>query len=151
MMPFTSGKIHIGHIRNAGICDAICIFWNKFKNKIIYQPISWDSAGLPTEQKALSLNIDPYKWTKDNILKMKEVLKDFCFSLNWDIEFYTSDFHYYKFDQILFLKLFKHGYVYRQEKELDYCNFCKTILAKEQVLKKQFCWRCDNITTKIKS
>lgn len=144
MFPYPSGKLHIGHIWNATLSDAICIYYKIFEQKHIFQPIGWDSFGLPAENKAIQENIHPKIWTEKNINIMRKKLIDFGFSLNFDSEIDTSKIDYYKFDQEIFRSMFEHNLIYRKHKKLFFCMFCNVILAREQVINRTYCWRCNN-------
>ena len=144
MFPYPSGDLHIGHVWNATLSDSIAIYYKIFRKKYIFQPIGWDSFGLPAEVKAIKENKHPKVWTKSNIENMTKILEYFGFSLNFDSVISTADVEYYKFDQEIFRSMFKQNLVYRKQKKLFFCDVCNTILAKEQVINRNNCWRCSN-------
>ncbi|QJC33768.1 leucine--tRNA ligase [Enterobacteriaceae endosymbiont of Donacia provostii] len=148
MLPYPSGQLHMGHIRNYTIGDVIARY-QRMKGKNVLHPIGWDSFGLPAEIAAYENNISPYVWTKNNIKDMKKQLKLLGFSFDWDREITTCDSNYYYWEQWFFLKLYKLGLAYKKNALVNWCNIDKTILANEQVINNR-CWRCNNIVKKKK-
>ncbi len=144
MLPYPSGKLHMGHVRNYIIGDIISRY-KRLKNKNVLHPIGWDSFGLPAENAAIENNISPYKWTKKNIKYMKKQLKSLGISYDWNREINTCKSSYYKWEQWLFLKLFKKKLVYKKKDIVNWCPKDKTVLANEQVINNK-CWRCNSIT-----
>jgi len=140
MFPYPSGKIHMGHVRNYTIGDVISRF--KFmKGLNVLHPMGWDAFGLPAENAAIDNNTHPDTWTKSNIDYMRDQLKTLGLSYDWDREFATCDPEYYKWEQLVFTKMYEKGMVYKKKSNLNYCNDCVTILANEQV-EDGACWRC---------
>ncbi|QJC36994.1 leucine--tRNA ligase [Enterobacteriaceae endosymbiont of Donacia vulgaris] len=146
MLPYPSGKLHMGHVRNYTIGDVIARY-QRMLGKNVLHPIGWDAFGLPAEIAAHNHNISPNIWTKNNILYMKKQLQLLGFSFNWDREITTCDPNYYRWEQWFFLKLYKLGLAYKKNDIVNWCNTDKTILANEQVINK-CCWRCNSIVTK---
>ncbi len=143
MIPYPSGNLHIGHVRNYTIGDIISRY-QRFKKKNVLHPIGWDAFGLPAENAAIENNTSPNKWTKKNIKYMKEQLKMLGISYNWDREINTSNPKYYKWEQWLFIKLFKKKLLYRKKDIVNWCPTDKTVLANEQVINGK-CWRCNSL------
>jgi leucyl-tRNA synthetase len=141
MFPYTSGKLHMGHLRNYSIGDAISRF-QRLKGKDVLYPMGFDSFGLPAENAAIKQKINPSKWTYDNADAIKDQFAMLGFSHDWDNEVRTCDPEYYKWNQWLFLEMFKKGLAYKKESPVNYCDNCGTVLANEQVIGGK-CWRCD--------
>ncbi|ARC54691.1 hypothetical protein AOQ88_00190 [Candidatus Riesia sp. GBBU] len=145
MIPYPSGKLHIGHIRNYTIGDVISRYKRMLGKNVLY-PIGWDAFGLPAENAAIDNNKSPDYWTNSNINSMRKQLKQFGFSYDWSREIVTCDSNYYKWEQWFFIKLYKKGLIYKSLAEVNWCPKDLTVLANEQVSNNR-CWRCD---TKIK-
>ncbi|MBI5417823.1 leucine--tRNA ligase [Candidatus Poribacteria bacterium] len=143
MFPYPSGKIHMGHVRNYTIGDAIARYKMMHGFNVLH-PIGWDSFGLPAENAAIKNNIPPAEWTLENIKYMKSQLKKMGLSYDWDREVTTCSPEYYKWNQWLFLKMFEKGLVYKKMSPVNWCPSCNTVLANEQVIEDK-CWRCDSI------
>lgn len=141
MLPYPSGNIHMGHVRNYSIGDAIARYYRKAGFNVLH-PIGWDSFGLPAENAAMKHNLHPKTWTYDNIANMQETLKSLGFSFSKQREFATSDSNYTKWEQGFFNEMWDKGLVYRKKAYLNWCPQDKTILANEQVVDGK-CWRCD--------
>ncbi len=133
MFPYPSGKLHIGHVRNYTIGDVITRS-NIMKGRNVFQPMGWDSFGLPAENAAIKNNVHPEEWTKSNIAHMKIQLKNIGILYDWDNEISTADPKYFKWEQWFFLKLLKKGLVYRKLSEVNWDPVDKTVLANEQVI-----------------
>ena len=148
MFPYPSGRIHMGHVRNYTIGDALARFkWMKGFN--VLHPIGWDSFGMPAENAAIQNKSHPDKWTHENIKTMTEQIKRLGLSYDWDREIATCEPEYYKWNQWCFLKFLERGLVYRKNSEVNWCESCNTVLANEQVVD-GLCWRCDNeVITKL--
>jgi leucyl-tRNA synthetase len=140
MFPYPSGRIHMGHVRNYTIGDALARFL-RMKGKRVLHPMGWDAFGLPAENAALKHGVHPAQWTKENINYMKQQLKSLGFSYDWDREVATCEPEYYKWNQWIFLKLYEKGVVYRKDAEVNWCPNDETVLANEQVIDGK-CWRC---------
>ncbi len=143
MIPYPSGNLHIGHVRNYTIGDIISRY-QRFKKKNVLHPIGWDSFGLPAENAAINNNITPNKWIKKNINYMKKQLKILGISYNWNREINTSKSSYYKWEQWLLIKLFKKKLLYKKKDIVNWCSIDKTVLANEQVINGR-CWRCNSL------
>ncbi len=142
MIPYPSGKLHMGHVRNYTIGDIIARY-QRLNNKNVLYPIGWDSFGLPAENAAINNKISPYKWTIQNIKYMKKQLQSLGYSYDWNKEIITCKSKFYKWEQWLFIKLLKHNLIYKKLDIVNWCNQDKTVLANEQVINKK-CWRCNN-------
>ena len=139
MFPYPSGKIHIGHVRNYTIGDVVARY-KRMKGKNVLHPMGWDAFGLPAENAAIENKIHPNKWTHENIDNMRVQLKRMGFSYDWDRELATCDPEYYKWEQLLFIKMYEKGLAYKSRTYVNWCDACQTVLAKEQV-ENGCCWR----------
>lgn len=146
MLPYPSGKIHMGHVRNYSIGDVIARF-KKMQGYNVLHPMGWDSFGLPAENAAIKHGIHPHKWTMENIEDMKGQLKLLGLSYDWDREIATSTKEYYKFTQEIFLKFLENGLAYKKKSYVNWCPSCETVLANEQVVQGA-CERCDSVVVK---
>ena len=133
MFPYPSGKIHMGHVRNYTIGDVLSRF-KSLNGFNVLHPMGWDSFGMPAENAAKQNNLDPENWTINNIETMKSQLKMLGLSIDWDREISTCSPEYYKHQQLLFLKLYDKGLVYRKESYVNWDPVDKTVLANEQVI-----------------
>ncbi|NOR85135.1 leucine--tRNA ligase [archaeon] len=140
MFPYPSGKLHMGHVRNYSIGDAIARYKRMSGFNVLY-PMGYDAFGLPAENAAIKNNSKPYDWTLKCIEMMKEQQKSMGFSYDWDREIATCKPDYYRWNQWLFIELFKKGLVYKKEAPINWCTKCETVLANEQV-EDGGCWRC---------
>jgi leucyl-tRNA synthetase len=139
MLPYPSGVLHMGHVRNYSIGDALARFmWMQGYN--VLHPMGWDSFGLPAENAAIKNNTPPREWTLSNIANMKRQMKRLGFAYDWDREVTTCLPDYYKWNQWFFLKLYEKGFAYRKKSKVNWCPECATVLANEQVAS-GFCWR----------
>ena len=133
MFPYPSGSIHMGHVRNYSIGDAISRF-QRMLGKNVLQPMGWDAFGLPAENAAINNNVQPSDWTQENIESMKKQLTRLGFAYDWKREFATSDADYYKWEQWFFLQLLEKGLAYQEEAEVNWDPVDQTVLANEQVI-----------------
>lgn len=133
MMPYPSGELHMGHTRNYTIGDVISRY-QRFKNKNVMQPMSWDAFGLPAENAAIARSQAPYDWTIKNIKKMRKQLKQLGLAVDWKREIATCEEEYYKFEQWLFLQMYKRGLAYRKKAFVNWDPVDQTVLANEQVI-----------------
>ncbi len=140
MFPYPSGKIHMGHVRNYSIGDVMARY-KRMRGFNVLHPMGWDAFGMPAENAAIERGIAPAKWTYDNIAYMRQQLKRLGFGYDWRREFATCDVIYYRWEQLIFLKMYEKGLVYRKSSPVNYCVKCQTVLANEQV-EDGACWRC---------
>ena len=139
MFAYPSGKLHVGHLRNYTIGDAIARY-KKMKGFNVLHPFGWDSFGLPAENAAIDNGVHPEKWTSLNIENMKKQLQLMGISHDWDREIATYKPDYYKFNQKFFIEMYKKGLVYKNKSYVNWCPDCNTVLANEQVEQGK-CWR----------
>lgn len=141
MFPYPSGAgLHVGHVRNYSITDAIARF-QRSKGKNVLSTIGWDAFGLPAENYAIKTGTPPAESTAQNIKSFKGQLKRLGMSYDWSRELNTTDPSYYKWTQWLFLQFFHKGLAYQKESLQWWCPICKTVLANEQVISGGYCWR----------
>ncbi|WP_449632615.1 leucine--tRNA ligase [Rahnella aceris] len=141
MLPYPSGRLHMGHVRNYTIGDVISRY-QRMLGKNVLQPIGWDAFGLPAEGAAVKNNTAPAPWTYENIEYMKNQLKLLGFGYDWDREIATCKPDYYRWEQWFFTKLYEKGLVYKKTSAVNWCPHDLTVLANEQVID-GCCWRCD--------
>ena len=140
MLPYPSGALHMGHVRNYSIGDALARYmWMNGYN--VLHPMGWDSFGLPAENAAISANVPPREWTLRNIGNMKAQMNRLGFAYDWSREVTTCFPEYYRWNQWFFLKMFEKGLAYRKKSKVNWCPKCATVLANEQVLANGCCWR----------
>ncbi|MBP2849098.1 MULTISPECIES: leucine--tRNA ligase [Dickeya] len=142
MLPYPSGRLHMGHVRNYTIGDVISRY-QRMLGKNVLQPIGWDAFGLPAEGAAVKNNTAPAPWTYANIEYMKNQLKLLGFGYDWDREVATCKPDYYRWEQWFFTKLYEKGLVYKKTSAVNWCPNDQTVLANEQVID-GCCWRCDS-------
>jgi leucyl-tRNA synthetase len=140
MLPYPSGRIHMGHVRNYSIGDVLARFL-RMRGSNVLHPMGWDAFGLPAENAAIEHRIHPAKWTYANIAEMKTQLKRMGFSYDWTREIASCDPEYYIWNQWIFLKMWERGLAYRKQSLVNWCDSCLTVLANEQV-EDGVCWRC---------
>ncbi|MBV9572460.1 MAG: leucine--tRNA ligase, partial [Acidobacteriales bacterium] len=139
MLPYPSGALHMGHVRNYSIGDALARYmWMNGYN--VLHPMGWDSFGLPAENAAISNNTPPPEWTLGNIAKMKAQMNLLGFAYDWSREVTTCLPEYYGWNQWFFLRLYEKGLAYRNKSRVNWCPKCATVLANEQVVGGR-CWR----------
>jgi leucyl-tRNA synthetase len=139
MLPYPSGALHMGHVRNYSIGDALARYmWMNGYN--VLHPMGWDSFGLPAENAAIKNNTPPREWTLANIAAMKVQMKRLGFAYDWSREVTTCLPDYYRWNQWFFLKLYEAGLAYRKKSKVNWCPQCATVLANEQVVG-GMCWR----------
>jgi leucyl-tRNA synthetase len=148
MFPYPSGDLHMGHAEAYALGDVIARYWVQ-KGFNVMHPIGWDSFGLPAENAAIKRGTDPKAWTYENIEMQKSSMRRYACSFDWDRTLHTSDPEYYKWNQWLFLELYKKGLAYRKDSAVNWCPSCQTVLANEQVVA-GLCERCDTAVTKKK-
>ncbi|QGX90937.1 leucine--tRNA ligase [Tatumella sp. TA1] len=142
MLPYPSGRLHMGHVRNYTIGDVIARY-QRLQGKNVLQPIGWDAFGLPAEGAAVKNNTAPAPWTYENIDYMKNQLKLLGFGYDWSRELATCQPEYYRWEQWFFTKLYEKGLVYKKTSAVNWCPNDQTVLANEQVVD-GCCWRCDS-------
>jgi leucyl-tRNA synthetase len=133
MMPYPSGSLHMGHVRNYTIGDVIARYQHML-GKNVLQPMSWDAFGLPAENAAIKNKIAPAKWTRDNIAHIREQMKRMGLGYDWSREQTTCDPEYYHWEQWFFLKLLEKGLAYKKNAEVNWDPVDQTVLANEQVI-----------------
>jgi len=139
MLPYPSGVLHMGHVRNYAIGDALARYmWMNGYN--VLHPMGWDSFGLPAENAAIQNNTPPRQWTLGNIAKMKAQMNRLGFAYDWSREVTTCLPDYYRWNQWFFLKFYEKGLAYRKKSKVNWCPKCATVLANEQVVD-GCCWR----------
>ncbi len=146
MFPYPSGRIHMGHVRVYAIGDVIARF-RRMKGYNVLHPMGWDAFGLPAENAAIERGIHPAKWTTENIVYMRDQLKKMGISYDWDREIATCDPEYYRWEQLVFIRMLERGLAYRKRSTVNWCPSCQTVLANEQVEGGR-CWRCESEVSK---
>ena len=148
MFPYPSGDLHMGHAEAYAMGDVIARYWAQ-KGFNVMHPIGWDSFGLPAENAAIKRGSDPREWTYENIAVQKASMRRYACSFDWDRVLHTSDPEYYKWNQWIFLEMYKKGLAYKKLSPVNWCPNCQTVLANEQVVG-GLCERCDTAVTKKK-
>ena len=139
MLPYPSGQLHMGHVRNYSIGDALARhMWMRGYN--VLHPMGWDAFGLPAENAALKNNTPPREWTLSNIAAMKRQMLRLGLGYDWATEVTTCLPDYYRWNQWFFLRMYEKGLVYRKKSKVNWCPECATVLANEQVID-GCCWR----------
>jgi leucyl-tRNA synthetase len=139
MLPYPSGELHMGHVRNYSIGDALARhMWMRGYN--VLHPMGWDAFGLPAENAAIKNNTPPREWTLRNIARMKQQMHRLGYAYDWSTEVTTCLPDYYRWNQWFFLKLHEKGLAYRKKSRVNWCPECATVLANEQVVGGR-CWR----------
>ncbi len=148
MLPYPSGILHMGHMRNYTIGDAVAR-QKRMRGYNVLHPLGWDSFGLPAENAAIKHSIPPGEWTNSNITQMKAVCRRFGFSYDWRREISTCDPEYYRWNQWFFLRMLERGLAYRKRSRVNWCPECQTVLANEQVVE-GCCWRHETTPVEAK-
>jgi leucyl-tRNA synthetase len=148
MLPYPSGTLHMGHMRNYTIGDAVARY-KRMRGYNVLHPIGWDAFGLPAENAAIKRGVPPREWTNANINQMRAVCKRFGFSYDWQREISTCEPEYYRWNQWFFLRMLERGLAYRKRSRVNWCPQCQTVLANEQVID-GFCWQHDTTSVETK-
>ncbi len=139
MLPYPSGTLHMGHMRNYTIGDVVARV-KRMRGFNVMHPMGWDAFGLPAENAAIKNNTHPRTWTNNNIAEFQRVLRRFGFSYDWRREISTCEPEYYRWNQWFFLRMLERGLAYRKKSRVNWCPKCATVLANEQVVN-GYCWR----------
>ncbi len=149
MLPYPSGQLHMGHVRNYAIGDALARYkWMQGFN--VLHPMGWDAFGLPAENAAIKNNTPPRQWTESNIAAMKRQFQRLGFAFDWRNEITTCLPDYYRWNQWFFIRMFKRGLAYRKQSKVNWCPLCATVLANEQVVN-GCCWRHEEQPVELRS
>jgi leucyl-tRNA synthetase len=148
MLPYPSGQLHMGHVRNYAIGDALARhMWMRGYN--VLHPMGWDAFGLPAENAALKNGVPPREWTLGNIAAMKKQMRRMGLSYDWSTEVTTCLPDYYRWNQWFFLKMYEKGLAYRKKSKVNWCPECQTVLANEQVIGGR-CWRHEDTVVELR-
>ena len=148
MLPYPSGTMHMGHMRNYAIGDVVARV-KRMRGFNVLHPMGWDAFGLPAENAAIKNKTHPRIWTNHNIAQFQRVLRRFGFSYDWRREISTCEPEYYRWNQWFFLRMLERGLAYRKKSLVNWCPKCQTVLANEQVINGGFCWRHED--TRVES
>lgn len=148
MFPYPSGDLHMGHAEAYAIGDVLARYWVQRGFNVMH-PIGWDAFGLPAENAAIKRGADPSEWTYENIATQKASMRRYACSFDWDRVLNTCDPEYYRWNQWIFVQMFKRGLAYRKDSAVNWCPKDQTVLANEQVIG-GLCERCDTVVTKKK-
>ena len=146
MLPYPSGNLHMGHVRNYSAGDVVA-WYKRLKGFNVLHPIGWDSFGQPAEDAAIKRGVNPRAWTEDNILAMRGQLERLGISYDWRRQMAAHRPEYYKFDQWFFLKMYEMGLAYKRMTQVNWCEHDQATLSNEQA-SGGLCWRCGNPVTK---
>ncbi|MFN9111579.1 MAG: class I tRNA ligase family protein, partial [Bacteroidota bacterium] len=147
MLPYPSGKIHMGHVRNYEIADILRRYFY-LKGMNVFRPMGWDAFGLPAENAAIENNTQPSIWTHENIKNMKDALEKIGFWYNWEAQITTCNVDYYKHQQEIFLDFYNAGFISRKKDWVNWDPVDKTVLSNEQVDENGKSWRSGAIVEK---
>ncbi len=146
MLPYPSGNLHMGHVRNYSVGDALA-WYKRLRGFNVLHPIGWDSFGQPAEDAAIKRGVNPRSWTEENLAHMRGQLQRLGLSYDWRREIAAHRPDYYKFDQWFFLKMYEMGLAYKKKTQVNWCENDKAVLSNEQA-SGGLCWRCGNSVTK---
>ncbi|HEY2867294.1 MAG TPA: leucine--tRNA ligase, partial [Pyrinomonadaceae bacterium] len=146
MLPYPSGNLHMGHVRNYSAGDALA-WYKRLKGFNVLHPIGWDSFGQPAEDAAVKRKVNPREWTEENISIMQGQLQRLGVSYDWQRQMFAHRPEYYKFDQWFFLKMYEMGLAYKKMTQVNWCEHDQATLSNEQA-SGGLCWRCGNPVTK---
>jgi leucyl-tRNA synthetase len=144
MLPYPSGTLHMGHMRNYAIGDVVARV-KRMRGLNVMHPMGWDAFGLPAENAAIKNNTHPREWTNKNIAEFQRVLRRFGFSYDWRREISTCEPEYYRWNQWFFLRMLERKLAYRKKSRVNWCPNCSTVLANEQVVDGGYCWRHEDV------
>jgi leucyl-tRNA synthetase len=142
MLPYPSGRLHMGHVRNYAMGDVVSRF-RRLRGDSVLHPMGWDSFGLPAENAAIERGADPREWTVSNIASMRSQFQRLGLDYDWSREIASHEPAYYRWNQWFFLKFLEAGLAYRKKRGVHWCPQCNTVLANEQV-EDGACYRCDS-------
>ncbi|MGH7837434.1 MAG: class I tRNA ligase family protein, partial [Candidatus Binataceae bacterium] len=148
MLPYPSGTMHMGHMRNYTIGDAMARY-KRMRGFNVLHPMGWDAFGLPAENAAIKHGIHPRQWTLANINEFRHALRRFGFSYDWRREISTCEPEYYRWNQWFFLRMLERDLAYRKRSKVNWCPQCQTVLANEQVVD-GCCWRHETTPVEVK-
>ncbi len=148
MLPYPSGRIHMGHVRNYSIGDALACF-KRMEGFNVLHPMGWDAFGMPAENAAIKHNTRPDKWTIENIDSMRAQLQRMGFGYDWRREIASCTPEYYHWNQWFFIEMWKRGLAYRKNATVNWCVKCNTSLANEQA-EGGFCWRHEDTPVELR-
>jgi leucyl-tRNA synthetase len=148
MLPYPSGTMHMGHMRNYAIGDVVARV-KRMRGFNVLHPMGWDAFGLPAENAAIKNNTHPRTWTNNNIAEFQRTLRRFGFSYDWRREISTCEPEYYRWNQWFFLRMLERGLAYRKKSRVNWCPKCCTVLANEQVIN-GFCWRHEDTLVEVR-
>ena len=146
MLPYPSGNLHMGHVRNYTAGDVVA-WYKRLKGFNVLHPIGWDSFGQPAEDAAIKRGVNPREWTENNIVAMRGQLERLGLSFDWRRQMAAHRPEYYKFDQWFFLKMYEMGLAYKKTTQVNWCEHDQATLSNEQA-SGGLCWRCGNPVTK---
>ncbi len=148
MLPYPSGTLHMGHMRNYTIGDVVARV-KRMRGFNVIHPMGWDAFGLPAENAAIKNNTHPRTWTDNNIAEFQRALRRFGFSYDWRREISTCEPEYYRWNQWFFLRMLEMGLAYRKKSRVNWCPKCCTVLANEQVVNGH-CWRHEDTLVEVR-
>ena len=148
MLPYPSGTLHMGHMRNYTIGDVVARV-KRMRGCNVLHPMGWDAFGLPAENAAIKNKTHPREWTNKNIAEFQRVLRRFGFSYDWRREISTCEPEYYRWNQWFFLRMLERGLAYRKKSRVNWCPKCCTVLANEQVVN-GYCWRHEDTQVEVR-
>jgi leucyl-tRNA synthetase len=149
MLPYPSGTLHMGHMRNYAIGDVVARV-KRMRGFNVIHPMGWDAFGLPAENAAIKNKTHPREWTNKNIAEFQSTLRRFGFSYDWRREISTCEPEYYRWNQWFFLRMLEKGLAYRKKSRVNWCPKCCTVLANEQVINGGYCWRHEDTLVEVR-